>query len=66
MNKKAGRCSALRDSGKLKSNTNVIHFRLRPVKDDDIKKALEMIHISRDRSDIIRAALRAFFHVGGY
>lgn len=38
----------------------IIPFRLRPGKDDDIRDALEQAAVREDRSDVIRAALRAY------
>ena len=44
--------------------TNIIPFRLRKRVDDDIKLRLEMLPKGTDRSEVIRAALRAYFNQG--
>jgi hypothetical protein len=50
----------------LSGDNKPINFKLRPGKDDDIRQALD-VAVSRDRcdrSDVIRAALRAYL-IGG-
>lgn len=41
----------------------VITFRLRPGRDEDIEQALAEAPVELDRSDLIRAALRAFLGI---
>lgn len=44
---------------------NIITFELRPKKDDDIADALRMFLDRKDRSDVIREALRQYLKLGG-
>lgn len=51
------------DQGQTKRN--IITFELRPEKDDDIANALAMFLERKDRSNLIREALRKYLKLGG-